>query len=173
MDYQVLCNEEMTKRFNVSIDSVNKMHKRKFSVDNCTTGALWFQRSTENLDCVMSMYLLLTSKVFMKSLTRYLKMPSTNILGVNIQVVKTDESVLLTYTFEKWSSLYEMLDRLPEEMSGWGVTMIFTDGRCFGLSEELLEVFHYNNGVFTSIAGIPDPSRNHQREVRKALLSLA
>ncbi len=172
MDYQVLCNRELQRRFNVSIDSVNKMRKRKLSVDTFTTGALWFQRSTENLDGVMSMYLLLTSKLFMKSLTRYLKMPSTNIHGVNVQVVKADESVLLTYTFEKWSSLYEMLDRLPEEMSGWGVTMIFTDGRCFGLSEELLEVFHYNNGAFTSIAGISDSTRNHQRVVRKALLSL-
>jgi hypothetical protein len=173
MDYQDLCSREFKRRFNVSIDSANKMRKRKFSVQMMTSGAIWFKKPTESGVGVMSMYLLMSSTVFMKSLTRYLKMPSTNILGVNVQVVKTDNSALLTYTFETWSAFHEMLCRLPKEMPGWGVTWIFMDGSSFGVSEEFLEIIHYDNGIYTSITGFDDFSRLHQREVRKALRSFA
>jgi hypothetical protein len=173
MNYEALCNDELKRRFNVSIDSVNKMHKRKFNVEALTTGGLWFQRSSESKDGVMSMYLVLSNKFFRNSFTRFLKIPSTNILGVNVQVVKTDDSALLTYTFETWSSFYEMLRRLPEEMSGWGFTLILMDSRCLGVSEEFLEYLHYNNGKMRSISGLNDSTRYHQRIVRKALLSFA
>lgn len=170
MDYKILCNRELQRRFNVSIDNVNKMRKRKFHLQSAH-GAIWFSKPPEDGYSVVCVHMLITSEWLFNSFKDDLYSNVISKYGIDVNVYKTNNSALIKYSACTWLDFYELLNRLPDHMPTGRTTWISLHADYYKNAHEFIKHIHTGSGELSSCSYPNDQSAKVLREIKSAMLS--
>ena len=172
MDYEVLCNRELQRRFNVSIDNVNKMRKRKFHLQSAH-GAIWFSKVPTDPNSVICMHMLVTSEDCFWTIKDELYSKAFSKYGFDVNVFKTDDSALVKYSAHTWFDLYQLLNRLPGYMPTGKTTWISFNAQYYENAHEFIKHIHTGSGDLSWCCYANDRSAKVLREIKSAIFSFA